>query len=93
MKREYYLLEILIEKKMSLFFGNMLDKFKALLLVWRYPCLKEDRIRAVLCVEKWVITVDLNEEVDALVTLVEVRIFFGEWDWAARTSVSNKHDG
>ena len=53
---------------------NLLNKFKALLFVLWNPCFKEHRISSELSIQQWHVSVDLGEEVDALVSLLEVRV-------------------
>lgn len=51
-----------------------LNEFEAFGLVVRKASLKEDRVHPELRVEQRHVTVHLDEEVDALVALVEVRV-------------------
>ena len=52
----------------------LLDELEAFCLVVGQAGLEEDRVHAELCVQEGHVPVHLDEEVDALVSLVEVRI-------------------
>lgn len=55
-------------------FSPVLYEFKTLSLVVRQPCFEEHGVHAELCVQQRHVPVHFHEEVDALVTLVKVRI-------------------
>ena len=67
-----------------------LNKLETLLLVLSYSGLEQDRICSVLRIEQWIVSIDLNEEVEALVTLVKVRVILGERDRTSGTPASRK---
>lgn len=52
----------------------MLDELEALGLIVGQTSLKQYRVHTELCVEQWHVTIHLDEEVDALVALVEMRV-------------------
>jgi len=58
--------------------SNELETF---LFVLRNSSLEEDGVCSILCVKEWIVAVDLDEEVDAVVTLVEVGVILGQGDW------------
>ena len=60
------------------------------MLVLGYSGLEQDRIGSILRIEQWIVSIDLNEEVEALVTLVKVRVIFGERDRTSGTPASRK---